>query len=147
MLGFKERLVALDVDVDVCVDLLGDGVDAVGAAGQIGRSELEWPTVGATEVGYFVRVRCNEDAVELRTGSGGFEDPCQHRFTGDGAEDLTGEARGGEPGGNNAEDAGLLLFAMPGIKYDWSCLCRSDPLHFVDRPMFLPARQIHPGAV
>ena len=36
MFGFKEGFVALDVDVDVGVDLLGDGVDAVGAAGEIG---------------------------------------------------------------------------------------------------------------
>ena len=36
VLGFEEGFVALDVDVDVGVDLLGDGVDAVGAAGEIG---------------------------------------------------------------------------------------------------------------
>ena len=34
--GLEEGLVALDVDVDVGVDLLGDGVDAVGAAGEVG---------------------------------------------------------------------------------------------------------------
>jgi len=34
--GFEEGLVALDVDVDVGGDLEGDGVDAVGAAGEIG---------------------------------------------------------------------------------------------------------------
>jgi len=33
VLGLEEGFVALDVDVDVCGDLLGDGVDAVGAAG------------------------------------------------------------------------------------------------------------------
>ncbi len=32
--GLEEGLVALDVDVDVGGDLLGDGVDAVGAAGR-----------------------------------------------------------------------------------------------------------------
>ena len=36
VLGFQEGLVALDVDVDICVDVLGDGVDAVGSTGQVG---------------------------------------------------------------------------------------------------------------
>ena len=36
MLGLEERFVALDIDVDVGVDKLRDGVDAVGAAGEIG---------------------------------------------------------------------------------------------------------------
>ncbi len=36
MLGLEEGFVALDVDVDVGVDELGDGVEAVGAAGEIG---------------------------------------------------------------------------------------------------------------
>ena len=36
VLGFEERFVALDVDVDIGMDLTGDGVDAVGAAGEIG---------------------------------------------------------------------------------------------------------------
>ena len=36
VLGFEERFVALDVDVDVGVNVLGDGVDAVGAAGEVG---------------------------------------------------------------------------------------------------------------
>lgn len=34
--GFEEGFVALDVDVDVGVDVLGDCVDTVGAAGEIG---------------------------------------------------------------------------------------------------------------
>jgi hypothetical protein len=34
--GFKEGFIALDVDVDIGVDELGDGVEAVGAAGEIG---------------------------------------------------------------------------------------------------------------
>src|ERR1039458_4633453 len=39
--GTEQRLVALDVDVDFGVDELGDSVNAVGAAGQIGRGELD----------------------------------------------------------------------------------------------------------
>ena len=39
--GRKQRLVALDVDVDIGVVELGDGVKAVGAAGEIGRGELD----------------------------------------------------------------------------------------------------------
>jgi len=62
VLGFEEGFVALDVDVDVGVNLLGYGVDAVGAAGEIGGCELEWPVVGAAEVGYFFGVGGDEDA-------------------------------------------------------------------------------------
>ena len=36
VLGLEEGFVALDVDIDVGRDLLGYGVDAVGAAGEIG---------------------------------------------------------------------------------------------------------------
>jgi len=36
MFGFEEGLVALDVDVDVCGNQLGDGVDAIGAAWEVG---------------------------------------------------------------------------------------------------------------
>ena len=36
MFGFEERFVTLDVDVDIGGDQLGDGVDAVGAAGEVG---------------------------------------------------------------------------------------------------------------
>ena len=36
MFGFEERFVTLDVDVDIGRDQLGDGVNAVSAAGEVG---------------------------------------------------------------------------------------------------------------
>ncbi len=36
VVGVKEGLVALDVDVDVSGEVLGDGEEAVGAAGEVG---------------------------------------------------------------------------------------------------------------
>jgi len=133
VLGLEEGLVSLDVDVDVGGDELGYGVEAVGAAGEVGRGELEGEVVLAAEVGDFFGVGGDEDAVELGAGFCGFVDPGEHGFAGDDAEDLAREARGGETGGDDAEDdteggrgrGGRLLFGLGGIKYDWSCLCRN----------------------
>ena len=102
--GFEEGFVALDVDVDVGGDQLGYGVDAVGAAGEVGGGELDGPVVLAAEFGYFFGVGGDEDVVELGAGVCGFVDPGEHGSAGDGAKDFAGEARGGEAGGDDAED-------------------------------------------
>jgi hypothetical protein len=124
--GFEEGFVALDVDINVGGEVLGDGVDAVGAAGQVGGGELHGPVVLAAEVGYFVGVGGDDDTVELRAGGCGFVDPGEHGAAGDDAKDFTGEACGGESGGNDSEDGRGPLFAGCGIKYDGSWLCRGD---------------------
>jgi hypothetical protein len=130
VLGFEERFVALDVDVDVGRDLLRDGVNAVCAAGQVGGGELDGPVVLLAEIGDFFRVGGDDDAVELRAGGGGFEDPGEHGPAGDEAKDFPGETGGGEAGGDDAEDCRRALFAGLGmklrIKYDGSWLCRGD---------------------
>jgi len=51
VLGFEKGFVALNVDVDLGVDDLGDGVDAVGAAGEVRRGELAAPVIVAAEGG------------------------------------------------------------------------------------------------
>lgn len=138
VLGFEEGLVALDVDVDVGVVVAGDGVDAVGAAGEVGRGELDGPMVEVAELGDLVGVGGDEDAVELGAGAGGVVHPGEHGASGDGAEYFAGQARGGQAGGDYAEDGRLSvvaellrvlagrLFAVAGIKYDWRWLCRGD---------------------
>ena len=118
MFRFQEGLVALNVDVDVGVDLPGDGVDSVGAAGKVGGGELERPAVGLAELGNFVGVGGDQDAVELGAGLCGLEDPGEHGSPGDGAEDFTGQAGGGEAGGDDTENGGRLLFPLRRIKYD-----------------------------
>ncbi len=45
MFRLQKGFVALDVDVDVGGDLLGDGVDAVCAAREICGSELDGPVI------------------------------------------------------------------------------------------------------
>jgi hypothetical protein len=137
VLGFEEGFVALDVDVDVGGDLLGDGVNAVGAAGQGGGGELDRPVVLMTEVGYFFGVGGDDDSVELGAGAGGFEDPGEHGAAGDGAKDFTGEAGRGKARGDDAEDVGRRLFGGGGIKYDGSWLCRGDVSH--SKSYFAPA--------
>jgi hypothetical protein len=159
---FEEGLVALDVDVDVGGDFLSDGVDAVGAAGQVGGRELDGPVVLTAELGYFFGVGGDDDAVELRAGGGGVEDPGEHRPAGDEAKDFTGEARGRETGRDDAEDGGGPLFAglrirlgirvgirlgmTLRIKYDGSWLCRGDRLSPEEN--FVPAvTPLHTSAV
>jgi hypothetical protein len=126
VLGLEEGFVALDVDVDVGGDLLGDGVNAVGAAGEVGGGELDGPVILEAELGYFVGVGGDDDTVELGAGAGGFVDPGEHGSAGDDAEDFTCEAGGGEACGDDAEDGCGSLFARSGIKYDGSWLCRGD---------------------
>ena len=79
------------------------------------------------EFGYFVRVGCDDDAVELGAGFCGFVDPGEHGASGDGAKDFTGQAGGGQACGDDAED-GRLCDGF-GIRYDGSWLCRGDVSH------------------
>jgi hypothetical protein len=81
------------------------------------------------ELGYFVGVGGDDDAVELRAGAGGFVDPGEHGAAGDDTEDFTGETGGGEARGDDAEDGCGPLFAGCGIKYDGGWLCRGDVSH------------------
>ena len=90
--GTQERLVSLDVDVDVCGVVLGDGVDAVGAAGEIGAGHDEGPRVVVAERGDFFGVGGDEDGVELRAGAGGVVDPGEHWPAGDFAKNLARES-------------------------------------------------------
>ena len=97
---------------------------------------MDGPVVLMAEVGYFVGVGGDNDAVELGAGTGGLEDPCQHWFACYGAKDFTGQARGGEARGDDAEDSGGDLSSGLGIrlriKYDGSWLCRGD-VSFLER--------------
>jgi hypothetical protein len=147
--GFEKGFVALDVDVDIGGDLLRDGVDAVGAAGQIGGGELDGPVVLPAEGGDLVGVGGDDYAVELGAGAGSFVDPGKHGPAGDGAKDFTGEPRGGEARGNDAEDGRGLLLAGLGmklrIKYDGTWLCRGDRLFLEEN--FCAGVPLHTSAV
>lgn len=105
VVGGEERLVALDVDVDVGFALAGDFVDAVGAAGAVGRGHGEGDAGGSAGLGDFVGVRGDEDFCHEAGADGGAVDPLDHGTAGDGEEDFTGEAGGAEAGGNDTEDA------------------------------------------
>ena len=114
------------------MDLLGDGVDAVGSAGEIRRGELHGPAVLVAEFGDLVGVGGDEDAVELRAGACSLEDPGEHGPAGEAAEDLAREASGGQACGDDSKDDGRLLFGLGGIKYDWRWLCRGECLSFAE---------------
>jgi len=133
VLGFQQRFIALNVDVDIRVVLLRYGADAIGSAGQIGRGELHGPAVLAAEICYFVGVGGDQDAVELGAGGCCLEDPREHCPSRDAAQHLTGQPRGGESGRDDTKNCRLRLFAEAGIKYDWIWLCRGWYLSFSRR--------------
>ena len=58
--------------------------------------------------------------VELGAGAGGFNDPLEHGFAGDAAEDFAGEPRGGEAGGDDGE-GGKFGHNLGGAKWDAGC--------------------------
>ena len=105
MVRFEQGLVALDVDVDLGGNALGDGVDAVGTAGEVGGGELDGPAVGAAERGDLFGVGGDDEVVELGAGAGGLVDPGEHGAAGDLAQDLARQPAGGETGGDDAEGA------------------------------------------
>jgi hypothetical protein len=100
----EERLVSLNIDVNVSGDRLGDGVNAIGAAGAILGGEDGGQAVGLGEVEDLVGVGGNEDLVEQRAGTGGAVNPDEHGLAGDFAEDFAGQARGAETRGDDGEN-------------------------------------------
>jgi len=82
--GFEEGLIALDVDVDFGVDELGDGVDAVGATGEVRRGELTGPVILTTDRGNFLGIGSYDEVVELGAGPSCLVNPCKHGAPGDG---------------------------------------------------------------
>jgi hypothetical protein len=103
--GLEERLVGLDVDVDVGGDLASYGKEAVAAAGEIGRGHQAAPVAGGAEPGDLFGVGCDDDPVELRAAEGGFNNPGQKGLAAESAKNFAGETRGGEARGNDSEDA------------------------------------------
>src|ERR1039458_8328706 len=96
-LGFPVQLTSPDLPSGT------DSVNAVGAAGQIGRGELDGEAELVAESDDFIGVSSDDDLVELRAGAGGVDNPGEQRATGDLAKDLARQAGGGETSGNDAE--------------------------------------------
>lgn len=102
--GGEEGLVSLDVDVNVGGDGLGDGIDAVGAAGAVLGGKDGGERVGLRVVEDFIGVGGDEDLVEEGAGAGGAIDPGEHGLAGDFAENFAGQAGGAEAGGDDGEN-------------------------------------------
>jgi hypothetical protein len=102
MLGPQQRFVSLDVDVDVRGAGERDGVDAVGAAEQVGAGHHAGPAIAAAKRGDFVGVGGDDEGIELIAGAGGGVDPGEHGVSGDLAQHFARQPGGGEAGGNDA---------------------------------------------
>ena len=101
----EEWLIALHVDVDLGRMLFRDGMNAIGTAGQVGRSELACDTELPANARDFLGVGCNQDFVKLRASACGIDNPGKQRSPGNLAEDFAGQACGGKAGRDNTEDS------------------------------------------
>lgn len=105
MLGTEHGLVSLDVDVDIGLDGLGDGVNAIGAAGAVfGRKDRgEAVLLGVSED--FVGIGGDEHLIEQRAGAGRMIDAGDHGLSGDLAQDFARQAGGTEARRDDGESS------------------------------------------
>lgn len=101
-----ERLVALDVDDDVAVDVLDGLGEPIRAAGMVGGGHDGAAAGGRDGAGDPVVVGGDEDVIEGIGEPASFEDALDHGFPGDLEHGFAGEPGRGEAGGDEAEDAG-----------------------------------------
>ena len=118
MRGLEEWLIALNVDVDVCVHLLGHSEQTIGAGREFWRRFDDGDAAFVAEIDDLGGVRSHDNAREAIATQSGSVDPDQQRLPCKGAHHFTGQARGGQPGRNDGENAfghlGLQLHA-PGF--------------------------------
>ena len=104
-IGREGWLVALDVDVNVGVDLAGHFPHTVRSAGAIGRGHDDGDRPRAARFGYFFRVGGDNYRVHQAARAGRAPHPLHHGPPSDGTQDLGCQARGREPRGNDGCDA------------------------------------------
>lgn len=124
MLRLDEGFVALDINVDIGWNLLGDGLNTIGSAGKAGGGHLEGPAAVSTKIGDLLGVGGDDGGGEAWATKGGFVDPGEHGLPGDGSKNFSGKAGGGEACGDNAEHARGWLLGRMRIQYDWYCVCQ-----------------------
>ena len=101
----QRRLVALDVDVDVGVDLAGHFPHPIRAAGARRRGHHHGNRARAARLGHFVRIGSHHYGVHQAARLRGAPHPLHHGPAGDGAQHLARHARGLEPRGNDGCNA------------------------------------------
>ena len=104
--GAQQGLVALEINVDVRGNGLGDGVDTVGAAAAVLGREHSWEAEALRQFHNLSRVGRDQDLVERRAGAGGAVHPGEHGLARDRPEHFAGQAGRSKARGNDAEDAG-----------------------------------------
>src|SRR5277367_4944850 len=87
-------------------------MNAVRAAGAIGRSEYRRQVVLVREGQHFIRISRDQYLVEQRARAGGAVDPPNHRLAGNFSEHFTRQPGGPETGGNDGENTLLLDFVI-----------------------------------
>src|SRR5271166_4883823 len=118
MLRAKQGLVALDVDIDICSDGLGDGLDAIRPACAVFGSEYRRKAVFLGEGEDFIRVCGDQHLIEKRARSRSSVNPGDHGFSGDFAEHFAGQSRRAEACGDNGENTLLLEFLLSGAGFN-----------------------------
>ena len=105
VLRLEERLVTLDVDVDVRGDLFGYSLDAIRSAGEIGRGHAKGPAAFQAEVRNLAGVGRDDGGIESGAPNRCFVDPFEHWSACDAAKHLLRKTGGREPRRNDAEHA------------------------------------------
>src|SRR5579875_2750131 len=116
MPGLQQRLVSLDVHVNVRWQAARHGVEAVGSAGKRRVRHHAAPSTSTAQVFDFRGIGRNDDFIKLRAGVRGANYPDQQGLAGDLPQDFPWQARGSEPRGYHAENAshrGDLLLRWP----------------------------------
>ena len=92
MLAPRQRLVALNVDIDIGRDALRNLDYAVGPTAVVGRGHANVPFVLTANAGNLSGIRSHDYIVQLSAGASSGVDMGQHRPAGNVAKDLAREA-------------------------------------------------------
>lgn len=103
VLGARQRLVALHVDVHICINCLRDLVHPIRAAAMLVRGHARVPAVLAANIQDFLRVGGDNHVGEHGRGLRGVIDTVEHCAPVDLAKNLARQARRGNTGRNNGD--------------------------------------------
>ena len=105
VLGARQRLIALDVDVNIGSLRAGNFIDTVRAGAVRRRGQARVPAVLAAQLHDLVGIGRHDDLGYERRGTRSVVHPGQHRTPRDLAQDLARQASGPEPGRNDGDGA------------------------------------------
>src|SRR6267142_5298877 len=148
MIGMRERLVALHVDVNVGGNGLRDFVHAIGAAAVGCGGQARRPSVALTDRHDLVGIGGDDHVGECAASACSFIDALQHGLAGDLAQDLARQAGGGDARGNDGnnfhdgKEGGRLLQNRENVSRETLALQQVNRLAYIGHAEMLGQRGI-----